>query len=232
MLVARALLQTVAELRDQGKCIVFSTHIMREAEKLCDRIAIMYRGQILAEGTLEEMRDRHQQPDLEELFFQLISRHDAAAASLPAHEPANVKLILVREIRDQLRDRRTLFMIAVLPLLLYPLLGISLFAGRRNSPQEQVTQVFVVGVPTTWPGCRRCSITAGFARRLFPTIPAGRGVAEARFAARGAPAACGGRAEAARQAVQSGDLRRRPLFPPEFAARLAAFHRAVLRRDA
>ena len=37
VLVARALLNTVAELRDQGKCIVFSTHIMREAEKLCDR---------------------------------------------------------------------------------------------------------------------------------------------------------------------------------------------------
>ena len=73
VLVARALLNTVAELRDQGKCIVFSTHIMREAEKLCDRIAIVHRGQILAEGTLEELRDRHHQRDLEELFFQLIS---------------------------------------------------------------------------------------------------------------------------------------------------------------
>ncbi len=51
VLVARALLNTVAELRDHGKCIVFSTHIMREAEKLCDRIAIVHRGQILAEGT-------------------------------------------------------------------------------------------------------------------------------------------------------------------------------------
>ena len=76
VLVARALLQTVAELRDNGKCIVFSTHIMREAEKLCDRIAIMHRGQILAEGTLDELRDRHDQRDLEELFFQLIRQHD------------------------------------------------------------------------------------------------------------------------------------------------------------
>jgi len=58
VLVARALLDTVAELRDQGKCILFSTHIMREAERLCDRIAIMHRGHILAEGTLEELRDR------------------------------------------------------------------------------------------------------------------------------------------------------------------------------
>jgi sodium transport system ATP-binding protein len=73
VLVARALLDAVAELREQGKCIVFSTHIMREAERLCDRIAIMHHGRILAEGTLEELRDRHGENDLEELFFQLIS---------------------------------------------------------------------------------------------------------------------------------------------------------------
>ena len=72
VLVARALLKTVAELRDHGKCVIFSTHIMREAEKLCDRIAIMHRGHILAEGTLEELRERHDQRGLEELFFQLI----------------------------------------------------------------------------------------------------------------------------------------------------------------
>jgi len=78
VLVARALLETVAELRDHGKCILFSTHIMREAEKLCDRIAILHRGRILAEGGLGELRDRHGEQDLEELFFRLISRHDEA----------------------------------------------------------------------------------------------------------------------------------------------------------
>jgi len=78
VLVARALLNTVAQLRDHGKCILFSTHIMREAEKLCDRIAVLHRGHILAEGTLEELRDQHHERDLEELFFQLISRHDEA----------------------------------------------------------------------------------------------------------------------------------------------------------
>jgi sodium transport system ATP-binding protein len=76
VLVARALLKTVAELREQGKCVVFSTHIMREAERLCDRIAIMHRGHILAEGTLEELAEKHGERDLEELFFQLISLHD------------------------------------------------------------------------------------------------------------------------------------------------------------
>lgn len=77
VLVARALLNTVAELRDQGKCVIFSTHIMREAERLCDRIAIMHRGSILAEGTLTDLRAQCEQHDLEEMFFQLISEHDA-----------------------------------------------------------------------------------------------------------------------------------------------------------
>lgn len=77
VLVARALLNEVADLRDQGKCVVFSTHIMREAERLCDRIAIIHRGHLLAEGTLDALREEHHEQDLEELFFRLISRHDA-----------------------------------------------------------------------------------------------------------------------------------------------------------
>lgn len=76
VLVARALLEAVAELRQQGKCIVFSTHVMREAERLCDRVAIVHHGRLLAEGTLGELRDHYEQPDLEELFFELIRRHD------------------------------------------------------------------------------------------------------------------------------------------------------------
>jgi sodium transport system ATP-binding protein len=85
VLVARALLETVAHLRDQGKCILFSTHIMREAERLCDRIAILHRGHILAEGTLTELRDRYGEQDLEELFFRLISQHDGEIPNSDAH---------------------------------------------------------------------------------------------------------------------------------------------------
>jgi sodium transport system ATP-binding protein len=76
VLVARALLKIVAELREMGKCVIFSTHIMREAERLCDRLAIMHRGHILAEGTLGELRERCGEDDLEELFFRLISEHE------------------------------------------------------------------------------------------------------------------------------------------------------------
>ena len=77
VLVARALLQTVAQLRDAGKCIIFSTHIMREAERLCDRLAIVHRGNILAEGPLDDLRHRYNEQDLEELFFGLILEREA-----------------------------------------------------------------------------------------------------------------------------------------------------------
>ncbi len=57
----------------------------------------------------------------------------------------NVKLIFFREMRDQLRDRRTLFLIAVLPLLLYPLLGMSFFQLSQFL-QHHAAKVLVLGV--------------------------------------------------------------------------------------
>jgi sodium transport system ATP-binding protein len=73
VLVARAVLKNIERLRELGKCIVYSTHIMREVEKLCDRVAIIGRGKIRATGTLEELREQYEQSDLEELFFTLVS---------------------------------------------------------------------------------------------------------------------------------------------------------------
>jgi sodium transport system ATP-binding protein len=83
VLAARTLLDTIQELRDQGKCIVFSTHIMREAERLCDRIAILHRGRMLTEGAVDELRHRHGQTDLEELFFHLIRDAEQLALASP-----------------------------------------------------------------------------------------------------------------------------------------------------
>ncbi len=73
VLVARAVLKNIERLRELGKCVLFSTHIMREVERLCDRVAIISRGRIQACGTLPELRERYGQPDVEELFFQLVS---------------------------------------------------------------------------------------------------------------------------------------------------------------
>jgi sodium transport system ATP-binding protein len=81
VLVARNVLKAIATLRDQGKCVIFSTHIMREVEKLCDRVAVIHRGRILAEGALPELAARYDEPDVEELFFRLINVHEALYAA-------------------------------------------------------------------------------------------------------------------------------------------------------
>jgi sodium transport system ATP-binding protein len=81
VLVARAVLKQIESLRKQGKCIIFSTHIMREVEKLCDRVAIIHKGRILAAGTPTELLDRSGQSDFEELFFELISQAEERMAA-------------------------------------------------------------------------------------------------------------------------------------------------------
>ncbi len=73
VLVARAVLENIKQLRTMGKCVLFSTHIMSEVEKLCDRVAIVSRGKVQACGTLAELRARYGENDMEELFFNLVS---------------------------------------------------------------------------------------------------------------------------------------------------------------
>jgi len=68
VLNALELQKMIRELRSQGKTIVFSTHIMSEAEKLCDRIAIIHNGRILACDTLDSMRTDTGLHYLEDIF--------------------------------------------------------------------------------------------------------------------------------------------------------------------
>ena len=84
VLVARNLLDVIRRLRDAGKCILFSTHIMSEVEKLCDRIAIMHRGKILDTGSIEDLRGRHEEHDFEELFFGLLHAEEVRSDSIGA----------------------------------------------------------------------------------------------------------------------------------------------------
>jgi sodium transport system ATP-binding protein len=72
VLVARNVMESILALRDQGKCILYSTHIMTEVEKLCTRLAIMYKGKVLASGGLKYIMDKYGQTDVEELFFSLV----------------------------------------------------------------------------------------------------------------------------------------------------------------
>jgi ABC-2 type transport system ATP-binding protein len=72
---------TIEKLRDQGTTILYTTHYMEEAERLCNHIAIMDEGQIIAMGTLEQLlalRDHSQEVvrphGLQELFIQLTGK--------------------------------------------------------------------------------------------------------------------------------------------------------------
>lgn len=76
VLVARKVVDEVRLLKEQGKSIIYSTHIMSEVEKLCERIAIIYKGRILAMGNVRDLVRQYHQPNMEELFFGLIEEHD------------------------------------------------------------------------------------------------------------------------------------------------------------
>ena len=73
VLSARAVRDFVDRAKRQGRCVLLSTHIMEEAEKLCDRVAIVAQGRVRAEGTLDELRARTGL-DLEEIFVQLVAQ--------------------------------------------------------------------------------------------------------------------------------------------------------------
>ena len=66
----------IAEFRAEGKTIFFSTHIMSEAEQLCDRIAIIHRGKVLACDTLENLRQATGKFYLEHIFVHCIETAD------------------------------------------------------------------------------------------------------------------------------------------------------------
>lgn len=71
IITARNVTDYLKGLKEKGKLIIISTHIMSEAEKLCDRIGIVIDGQKVAEGTLEELLRATGSKDLEDAFFEL-----------------------------------------------------------------------------------------------------------------------------------------------------------------
>lgn len=71
IVTARSVTDYLKILKDQGKLIIISTHIMSEAEKLCDRLGIIINGKKSIEGTLEEILTKTGTDDLEDAFFEL-----------------------------------------------------------------------------------------------------------------------------------------------------------------
>ena len=64
--------QFIRQARDEGKCIIYSTHIMEEAEYLCDRIAVVHQGRIQALGTIDQLRQLSGKRQLREIFLALL----------------------------------------------------------------------------------------------------------------------------------------------------------------
>lgn len=75
VLATQAMHEFIMQSRSEGKCIVLSTHIMSEAEKLCDRIGIINDGRLLAQGTLQELREATGESYLEEVFVSVVRRN-------------------------------------------------------------------------------------------------------------------------------------------------------------
>lgn len=71
IVTARAVTDYLKVLKEQGKVVVVSTHIMSEAEKLCDRLAMIIGGRSVFEGTLSEVLDQTGAKDLEDAFFSI-----------------------------------------------------------------------------------------------------------------------------------------------------------------
>ncbi len=88
ILAASDMIQFIQSRKDAGTCVLFSTHILSEAERLCDRIGVIDEGRLLAVGSLEELRAQTGKEWLEDVFRALVEEVDteAPAATPPANE--------------------------------------------------------------------------------------------------------------------------------------------------
>jgi len=76
----RALRDLLRELRGDGKCLLFSSHVMQEVSALCDSIVILGRGRVVATGTAGELLAQSGQSSLEEAFVRLLGSGEGLAA--------------------------------------------------------------------------------------------------------------------------------------------------------
>ena len=89
VLATRALRESLKRLRDeQGKCIIFSTHIMQEVERLCDQVVVVAQGRTVAQGTVDELSARTGLADFEETFVALAFGAGAGSASTAGYGAA------------------------------------------------------------------------------------------------------------------------------------------------
>jgi sodium transport system ATP-binding protein len=72
VVTSRNIIEFIKESKQENKCLLFSTHVMWEAQKLCDDIAIIHRGRILEVGTLDQLCTKTGMTDLEDIFVKII----------------------------------------------------------------------------------------------------------------------------------------------------------------
>ncbi len=70
VLASREIRGFMVESRGRGKCVIFSTHVLHDAERLCDRVTILHEGSVVATGSTAEVRGSHR--DLEDAFLELV----------------------------------------------------------------------------------------------------------------------------------------------------------------
>jgi sodium transport system ATP-binding protein len=80
VITARNILRFVRDCRARGKTVIYSTHVMSEVEKLCDVIGIIHHGRLVATGTLDELRARFGEADMEEIFVRAVGGEGEEAA--------------------------------------------------------------------------------------------------------------------------------------------------------
>ena len=72
VLASREIRNFMVESRDRGKCVIFSTHVLHDAERLCDRVTILHEGTVVATGPTADVRGSHR--DLEDAFLELVEK--------------------------------------------------------------------------------------------------------------------------------------------------------------
>ncbi|MDN5354792.1 MAG: sodium transport system ATP-binding protein [Candidatus Cloacimonadota bacterium] len=72
ILTAKNIISFIHRCRQQNKCVLFSTHIMREAERIADKIVMIHEGKILAKGTWEEFKHQTGLHDLDDIFIKFV----------------------------------------------------------------------------------------------------------------------------------------------------------------
>ena len=88
VMTARAIVKFVRQCRDRGKTVIYSSHVMSEIEKLCDRIGIIHDGRLVAEGTLGDLQQRYSETDMEEIFVKAVGGEAALLASIEQQSKA------------------------------------------------------------------------------------------------------------------------------------------------